>query len=123
MTTTPNTTPTPSAKPGAATTIIGIKELDCAAEEQVLRKAVGGMAGVASVECNVVTRTMTVTHDAAATTPGALAAKVRSVGMTPTVVSPVGAASAGAGADCGGAACATDAGHAAAKEDTRPWWM
>jgi Cd2+/Zn2+-exporting ATPase len=130
MTTTPAITSTPSAKPGATTTVISIKELDCAAEEQVLRRAVGGMAGVSSVECNVVTRTMTVSHDAAAASPEALAAKVRSVRMTPTVVSPAGAAgvvaSGGgthAGADCGGAACATGDEHAAVKDDARPWWL
>lgn len=99
MTTTPNTTPTPSAKPGATTTIIGIKELDCAAEEQVLQKTIGSMPGVASVECNVVTRRMTVTHDAAKVTGEAIAAKVRSVGMTPVVESQPG------GAECGGPAC------------------
>jgi Cd2+/Zn2+-exporting ATPase len=129
VTTTPDTTPTPSAVLVAATTIIGVKELDCAAEEQVLRKAVGGMPGVASVECNVVTRRMTVTHDAAAASPEALAAKVRSVGMTPTLVSLAGMASADAGSggvragtDCGGAACAPGDEHAAANVDTRPWW-
>ncbi|MFO0083487.1 MAG: cation transporter, partial [Phycisphaerales bacterium] len=102
-----------------ATTIFIIAQLDCAAEEQVLQKAVGGMAGVALVECNVVTRRMTVTHDAAAVTGAAIAARVRSVGMTPTIIAApgTGGAAAGAhgsgahaegspaGADCGGAAC------------------
>ncbi|MBL8765596.1 MAG: cation transporter, partial [Phycisphaerae bacterium] len=105
------------------TTIIRVDQLDCAGEEQVLRKAVGGIPGVSGVECNVVTRRMTVMHDAAAATPEQLAAKVRSVGMTPTVVSPAGETGAGAGADCGGAACAPGDEHAAAKEDTRPWWI
>lgn len=91
--------------PEPSTTIIGVRELDCAAEEQVLRKAVGGMSGVSSVDCNVVTRRMTVTHDAAASTPEQLAKKIRSVGMTPTLVSPAGEVS------------------AAAKEDIRPWWQ
>jgi Cd2+/Zn2+-exporting ATPase len=122
VTTTPDTTATPTATPGAATTIIVIKELDCAAEEQVLRQAVGGMPGVASVECNVVTRQMTVTHDTAVATPAMLAEKVRSVGMTPTVVSPAGGTGAEAGADCGGAACAPGDALTAAQEDARPWW-
>lgn len=123
------TTPVSPAKPGAAVTTIAVQELDCAAEEQVLRKAVGGMPGVAAVECNVVTRAMTVTHDAAATTPGQLAAKVRAVGMTPTVLTLAGAANgsatgggADAGSDCGGAACATGDDHAATRDDARPWW-
>ena len=120
-----------------ATTIFTIAQLDCAAEEQVLQKAVGGMAGVARVECNVVTRQMTVTHDAAAVTGEAIAAKVRSVGMTPTIIAApgTGGAAAGAhgsgahaegspaGADCGGAACATDAARVGPVDDTRPWWI
>lgn len=106
MSTTPDAAPTPPAKPGATTTTIGVKELDCAAEEQVLQRVIGAMPGVASVECNVVTRRMTVTHDAAAATPEAIAAKVRSAGMTPVVESHPGAA------DCGGPACDTPAASA-----------
>ncbi|MBX3316626.1 MAG: heavy metal translocating P-type ATPase [Phycisphaeraceae bacterium] len=120
-----------------ATTIFIIAQLDCAAEEQVLQKAVGGMAGVALVECNVVTRRMTVTHDAAAVTGEAIAARVRSVGMTPTIIAApgTGGAAAGAhgsgahaegspaGADCGGAACATDAARVGPVDDARSWWI
>jgi cation transport ATPase len=120
-----------------ATIIFTIAQLDCAAEEQVLKKAVGGMAGVALVECNVVTRRMTVTHDAAAVTGEAIAARVRSVGMTPTIITPGGAGAPGAsghgaaahadgapaGGDCGGAACATDVASAAGTSDARPWWI
>lgn len=83
--------------------MIGIKELDCAAEEQVLQKAIGSMPGVDLVECNVVTRRMTVTHDAAKVTGDAIAAKVRSVGMTPVIATQSG------GVDCGGPACETPA--------------
>ncbi|MBX3384628.1 MAG: cadmium-translocating P-type ATPase [Phycisphaeraceae bacterium] len=104
------------------TTIIAVDQLDCAAEEQVLRKAVGSLPGVASVQCNVVTRRMTVLHDAAATPPAMLSEKVRSVGMTPTVVSPAGETGVLAGADCGATACAPGDAYAAVKEDTRPWW-
>jgi len=118
------------------TTIIRVDQLDCSAEEQVLRKAVGSLAGVASVECNVVTRTMTVTHDAAATTPEQLAKRVRSVGMTPTVVSPgsgklahagaaVGPGGAGVvtpGDACGGVACVDESPDAEPSGPPRPWW-
>ncbi|MFN7439289.1 MAG: heavy metal translocating P-type ATPase, partial [Phycisphaerales bacterium] len=113
-------------------TILAIAQLDCAAEEQVLQKAVGGMPGVALVECNVVTRRMSVTHDAASVTVEAIAARVRSVGMTPTIITASGAGTHGwgahadgapAGADCGGAACASDAVHAGPADDTRPWWI
>ncbi len=104
------------------TTVIGIKELDCAAEEQVLRKAIGNLPGVASTEFDIMNRQMTVAHDVVEVTPEQLAEKVRSVGMTPTVVSPAGGTGAEAGADCGGAACLPGDSHAAAKEDARPWW-
>ena len=90
------------------TTIIRVDQLDCAAEEQVLQRTVGAMPGVASVECNVVTRRMTVTHDAAASSPDALAGAVRSAGMTPTIVSPAGGEAATPGE--------------AEAIDTRPWW-
>ncbi|MBX3392758.1 MAG: heavy metal translocating P-type ATPase [Phycisphaeraceae bacterium] len=104
------------------TTIIAIDQLDCAAEEQMLRKAVGAMPGVTSVACNVVTRRMTVTHDAAATPPAALTAKVRSVGMTPTIVVAASEGVVEAGTDCGSPACATDVPRAVMIEETRPWW-
>ncbi len=119
------------------TTIIRVDQLDCTAEEQILQKTVGSMPGVALVECNVVTRRMTVTHDAAAVTGDAIAARVRSVGMTPTIITPGGAGAPGAsghgaaghadgapaGGDCGGAACATDVASAAGTSDARPWWI
>ncbi len=119
------------------TTVIRIDQLDCAAEEQILQKAVGSMPGVALVECNVVTRRMTVAHDAAATPPEALAAQVRSVGMTPTIIArpaeadstasghaPAAHTAGGpAGADCGGSACATEIPSEAVIDDARPWWI
>jgi len=129
--------------PEPSQTIIGVRELDCAAEEQILHKTVGSMPGVALVECNVVTRRMTVTHDAATATPEAIAAKVRSVGMTPRIVAPAGTGGAAAsvassggpdnvraggadevseGTDCGGPACDTDDAGAAETIDTRSWW-
>lgn len=104
------------------TTVIAVEQLDCAAEEQVLRKAVGGMPGVTSVKCNVVMRRMTVTHDGATATPAMLVEKVRSVGMKPTMVSPTDGGGVEAGTDCGGAACGVGNEHAAAEPDTRPWW-
>ena len=96
--------------PEPSTTIIGVQELDCAAEEQVLQKVVGSMPGVLSLECNVMTRRMTVTHDAAAVTCEALAAKVRAAGMTPTIVATAGEPPREApGAECGGPAFETTA--------------
>jgi Cd2+/Zn2+-exporting ATPase len=125
-------------------TILAIDQLDCAAEELVLQRAVGGMPGVALVECNVVTRRMSVTHDAASVTGEALAARVRSVGMTPTIMTASGAGGAGGAAvrghgsggharsanvgaggesECGGAACASDTVRAGPVEDARSWWI
>jgi Cd2+/Zn2+-exporting ATPase len=66
------------------TTTLSIRELDCAAEEQLLRKAVGSMPGVTGLSFDVMNRRMTVEHEGAVT-PEALAAKVRSVGMTPSL--------------------------------------
>lgn len=103
MSRTPDPKPTPPAKSVLVSTIININELDCAAEEQVLQKVVETMPGVALVVCNVVTRRMTVTHDAERVTGEAIAAKVRSVGMTPVVEPQPGAA------ECGGPACETPA--------------
>ncbi|HRQ74038.1 MAG TPA: heavy metal translocating P-type ATPase [Phycisphaerales bacterium] len=66
-------------------TSIEVRELDCAAEEQVLRKAVGTMPGVAAVAFDVLNRRMIVEHDPAMATPQTIADRVRSVGMTPVI--------------------------------------
>ncbi len=65
-------------------TTIEVRELDCAAEEEVLRRALGRMKGVAGVEFDVMNRRMTIEHDARASRD-AILAKIKSVGMTPTI--------------------------------------
>jgi Cd2+/Zn2+-exporting ATPase len=71
-------------------TSIEVRELDCAAEEQVLRKAVGTMPGVSDLDFDVMNRRMIVVHDSERTTAEAIAYRVRSVGMTPVVSGPTG---------------------------------
>lgn len=71
--------------PRPSRTSIEVRELDCAAEEQVLRKAVGAMPGVSEVAFDVMNRRMTVEHDPARVTVEGIAGRVRSVGMTPVL--------------------------------------
>lgn len=71
-------------------TSIEVRELDCAAEEQVLRKAVGTMPGVSDLDFDVMNRRMIVVHDSERATAEAIADRVRSVGMTPVVSGPTG---------------------------------
>lgn len=94
----------------SVTTVIVVEQLHCAAEEQVLQKAVGSIPGVVSVACNMVTRRMTVVHDTAAVTSEAIAAKVRSVDMTPTIITPAGVGH-------------NDGATAVPQADMRPWWV
>lgn len=71
--------------PKPSSTSIEVRELDCAAEEQVLRKTVGSMPGVSDLAFDVMNRRMIVEHDPAQATPQAIADCVRSVGMTPVM--------------------------------------
>ncbi|GJQ30418.1 MAG: cadmium-translocating P-type ATPase [Phycisphaerae bacterium] len=71
--------------PNPSRTSIEVRELDCAAEEQVLRKSVGTMPGVSDLAFDVMNRRMIVEHDPDRATAEAIAARVRSVGMTPVV--------------------------------------
>lgn len=71
--------------PDPSRTIIEVRELDCAAEEQVLRRAVGTMPGVSGLAFDVMNRRMIVEHDRSRATLQAIAARVRSVGMTPVM--------------------------------------
>lgn len=66
-------------------TTIEVRELDCAAEEQVLRKAVGTLPGVGALAFDVMNRRMFVEHDPARATTEAIVDRVRSVKMTPVL--------------------------------------
>jgi len=69
--------------------IVEIRELDCAAEEDVLRRAIGRIEGVSDVAFDVMNQRVTVEHDDRTSTEAILAA-IRSVGMTPAIQAPGG---------------------------------
>lgn len=64
-------------------TPIRIMQMDCPTEEALLRKKLGGMAGVSGMEFNLMQRVLTVTHEPQAITP--ILEAVRSLGFTPEI--------------------------------------
>ena len=62
-------------------TPIRIMQMDCPTEEGLLRKKLGGMAGVSGMEFNLMQRVLTVTHAPEALEP--ILEAVRSLGFTP----------------------------------------
>ena len=66
-------------------TPIRIMQMDCPTEEGLLRSKLGGMAGVAGMEFNLMQRVLTVTHDPKIIEP--ILAAVRSLGFTPELAS------------------------------------
>lgn len=64
-------------------TPIRIMQMDCPTEEGLLRKKLGGMAGVSGLEFNLMQRVLTVTHAPKDLEP--ILAAVRSLGFTPEV--------------------------------------
>jgi Cd2+/Zn2+-exporting ATPase len=84
----------------AVQTPIRIMQMDCPTEEALLRKKLGGMAGVAGMEFNLMQHVLTVTHEPIAME--SILAAVRSLGFTPEIA---------------------DADHAEAElESAKPWW-
>ncbi|NVO05362.1 MAG: heavy metal translocating P-type ATPase [Rhodoferax sp.] len=67
----------------AVQTPIRILQMDCPTEEALLRNKLGGMAGVAGMEFNLMQRVLTVTHEPQAMAP--ILAAVRSLGFTPEI--------------------------------------
>lgn len=92
----------PVVRDGAVQTPIRIMQMDCPTEEGLLRKKLGGMAGVASMEFNLMQRVLTVTHEPEAI--DRILAAVKSLGFTPEVAS--------------GTAALTES----APEPAKPWW-
>ena len=93
---------TPVARDGAVQTSIRIQQMDCPTEEGLLRKKLGGMAGVTSLEFNLMQRVLTVTH-----APRALQTileAIHSLGFTPEVAD--------------GASAPTER----VAEPSKPWW-
>lgn len=67
-------------------TTIGVTELDCAAEESVLRSGLSAVPGVQSVQCDVMSRRVVVTH--AGVDVQTLVNAIRRTGMTATLTAP-----------------------------------
>jgi len=68
---------------GGVQTPIRIMQMDCPTEEGLLRKKLGGMAGVSGLEFNLMQRVLTVSH--APKDLDLILAAIRSVGFTPEV--------------------------------------
>lgn len=77
-------------------------QMDCPTEEALLRKKLGGMAGVAGMDFNLMQRVLTVTHEPAVIEP--ILEAVRSLGFTPEVA--------------GNASVQAEP----APEPAKPWW-
>nr|WP_315208857.1 heavy metal translocating P-type ATPase [uncultured Albidiferax sp.] len=75
----------PMADGSGVQTPIRILQMDCPTEEALLRGKLGGMAGVAALEFNLMQRVLTVTHAPEAIEP--ILAAVRSLGYTPELAS------------------------------------
>jgi len=65
-------------------TAIRIQQMDCPTEEGLLRKRLGGMAGVTGLEFNLMQRVLTVTHAPSKAEP--ILDAIRSLGFAPEVV-------------------------------------
>ncbi|MFZ4285759.1 heavy metal translocating P-type ATPase [Variovorax sp. HJSM1_2] len=71
------------AATGEVSTAIRIMQMDCPTEEALIRKKLGGMAGVSAMEFNLMQRVLTVSHAPHAIAP--ILQAVRSLGYTPEV--------------------------------------
>ncbi|APW43186.1 cadmium-translocating P-type ATPase [Rhodoferax saidenbachensis] len=92
----------PAAKADGVQTPIRILQMDCPTEEALLRKKLGGMAGVTGLEFNLMQRVLTVTHAPQAIEP--ILAAVRTLGFTPEIAT-------GAAAQ-----------ESSAPQPAKPWW-
>ncbi|MFL9896183.1 heavy metal translocating P-type ATPase [Paraburkholderia sp. RL17-381-BIF-C] len=72
----------------AVRTQIRILQMDCPTEEALIRKKLGGMPAVATMEFNLMQRVLTVVHEADALTP--VLEALRSLGFTPELTSAEG---------------------------------
>ncbi|WP_454753289.1 heavy metal translocating P-type ATPase [Cupriavidus necator] len=81
------TPPTPVEVPaGARTAVWRIDAMDCPTEETLIRNKLGGMAGVAALEFNLIQRVLTVHHTLPSPEPVVKA--IQSLGMQPVPLSP-----------------------------------
>ncbi|MDO9001837.1 MAG: heavy metal translocating P-type ATPase [Aquabacterium sp.] len=74
----------PLSKGTGTQTPIRIMQMDCPTEEALLRKKLGGVAGVSGMEFNLMQRVLTVTHEPQAIE--SILEAIRSLGFTPEVV-------------------------------------
>ncbi|WP_236901225.1 heavy metal translocating P-type ATPase [Cupriavidus necator] len=80
------TPPAPVEVPAGASTVAWrIDAMDCPTEETLIRNKLGGMAGIAALEFNLIQRVLTVHHTLASTEPVARA--IESLGMRPVPLS------------------------------------
>ncbi|WP_427306287.1 heavy metal translocating P-type ATPase [Cupriavidus sp. H39] len=80
------TPPAPVEVPaGASTAAWRIDAMDCPTEEMLIRNKLGGMAGIAALEFNLIQRVLTVHHTLASTEP--VASAIESLGMRPVPLS------------------------------------
>jgi Cd2+/Zn2+-exporting ATPase len=75
----------PEARHGSIQTPIRIMQMDCPTEEALLRKKLGGLAGVAAMEFNLMQRVLTMTHEPQAIE--SILQAIRSLGFTPELAS------------------------------------
>ena len=73
----------PTHRVGGTATPIRILQMDCPTEEALIRSKLGGMAGVAAMEFNLMQRVLTVTHDPMVL--DTILEGIRSLGFTPEV--------------------------------------
>jgi len=92
----------PRALSAGIQTPIRIMQMDCPTEEALLRSKLGGMAGVAGMEFNLMQRVLTVTHEPSAIEP--ILQAVRSLDFTPEI------------------ADGTSVGMQSTPEPAKPWW-
>ncbi|MEO8119175.1 MAG: heavy metal translocating P-type ATPase [Rhodoferax sp.] len=75
----------PETRHGGIQTPIRIMQMDCPTEEALLRKKLGGLAGVAGMEFNLMQRVLTMTHEPRAIE--SILQAIRSLGFTPELAS------------------------------------
>jgi Cd2+/Zn2+-exporting ATPase len=92
----------PQARAEGTQTPIRIMQMDCPTEEGLLRKKLGGMAGVAGMEFNLMQRVLTVTHEPQAIER--ILEAIRALGFTPELSGDV------------------DANADMVAEPAKPWW-
>jgi Cd2+/Zn2+-exporting ATPase len=99
------------------TSVFTIPAMDCPAEEALIRRRLGKLAGVSDLQFDLMGRRLTVIHGG--TNDAAIIAALNEIGMTPASMPPL-SAGAVTGASCADGTCGP---HPAEIENpVRPWW-